>query len=336
MGGSPTGSRKTNNRVGRPWRQPRPLLVSDQLVAHPVEGQQVVARQVEARLAAQGARVIAGSSTTVPDDADWTAAYSLGWFPLRMLAHAMAERPSTVVFQVGLGYRTLLHAVLLAVVTMRRVRLVALQLHPRFLRRFPRPVGLIVGRFFTAVAGNQSDCAALRRRGVQAELFVPSVDPDRISTLERSQARQLLGLPNRPTYLHVGHAKHGRNLHAFAPLVQQGDGQLVLIISPYHDPEPGSYPEGEHVRLVQRRVDVGAYYRAADVYVFAVVRADSVIAHPLSIDEALANGLPVVARRSPMTQYWEGHPRVTLTDSDEELVTAARTVMAHQLETVPV
>jgi glycosyltransferase involved in cell wall biosynthesis len=79
---------------------------------------------------------------------------------------------------------------------------------------------------------------------------------------------------------------------------------------------------------VHGRVEVSDYYRAADVYVFPTVDRSATIGVPLSIVEALANDLPVVARRSFLTERWASDPRVSLVDDDRELVEVAVAVAA--------
>ncbi|MBD8869391.1 glycosyltransferase [Nocardioides sp. MJB4] len=194
------------------------------------------------------------------------------------------------------------------------------------LQRYSDPPGWLlrrVRRRITALAANEHDVAALRARGLRTELLTPSVDPARVSTLARDEARRALDLPEGDVWLHVGHGRAGRNLTSLAPLA--GDGLLVLVLSPYSDLEPGSFPSGPGVRVVHERVDVATYYRAADVYLFPTVAPDSVIGVPLSVLEALANGLPVVARDSPLTRRWADDPRVHLAADDDSLVAAART-----------
>jgi glycosyltransferase involved in cell wall biosynthesis len=61
-------------------------------------------------------------------------------------------------------------------------------------------------------------------------------------------------------------------------------------------------------------------YRAANVYVFPTVDSDEAIGVPMSIFEALANGTPVVARRSAALERWVDQPGLHLTDNDEQLI----------------
>jgi glycosyltransferase involved in cell wall biosynthesis len=174
----------------------------------------------------------------------------------------------------------------------------------------------------TVVVANADGQEAFARAGVRTQLLQLEVPPDRISALDGPSARERLGLSSeQQIHLHVGHATPGRNLHALQPLAARG--LLLLVLSPYTELDRSALPQGPGVRVVHERVDVGDYYRAADVYVFPTVDPTATIGLPVSVLEALANGLPVVARRSPMTARWEGDPAVTLVDSDDELVQQA-------------
>jgi hypothetical protein len=150
------------------------------------------------------------------------------------------------------------------------------------------------------------------------------VDPRRIAAdgLTQAAARQELGITGGPVFLHAGHPTIGRNLAALGPLAE--NGQLVLLLSPFREIEEGALPSGSSVHVVHRRVEnVGSFYRAADVYVFPTHGLLDVIGLPMSIVEALANGTPVVARRSQVTSRWQDTTGVVLVDSDADLVATA-------------
>lgn len=324
-------AREAAPALDEPDPDARPLVVSNGLVADPVEGTQVVARQVADHLvAAHGAHVVVPPDAPAVPGLDLQRTYTRGWVPVRAVLGAVVRRPSRVVVvpDGGIDYRKLLHAWLIGLAAWRKVDLVAVQRH----REIPRPIARITRSVVRVVVASDADRVALERSGFEVAMLTPSVDPSRVSPVGRAEARAALGLdPTARWYLHVGHARLGRNLTALAPLAS-GGGRVVLVISPFSQIEPGALPvdaEGEdRIVVVHERVEVATFYRAADAYVFPTYDAANVIAFPMSIAEALANGLPVVARRTPMTLRWDGHPAVTLVDSDEDLVAAARAAEA--------
>jgi glycosyltransferase involved in cell wall biosynthesis len=173
------------------------------------------------------------------------------------------------------------------------------------------------------VALNATDLEIFRDAGIDGVVLPTPVPPDRVSTLDKKTARERLDLPlDSPVYLHLGHATCKRNLRVLEPLADSGI--LLLVISPHSVPEDGALPTGRRVEVVRGRVDVGDYYRAADVYVFPTVEGGAAIGLPMSIAEALGNGLHVVARRSRMTERWAEDPRVVLVDDDDDLIIRAR------------
>ena len=174
-------------------------------------------------------------------------------------------------------------------------------------------MGIVAGRSTRVVALNPEDQALLARAGWDARLLPPGAPRDRVSTTCRTQARLALGLPVDATiHLHVGHATLARDLQDLAPLATMPGHVLLLVVSPFSTPEPGALPEGAVV--VHHQVDVATYYRAADVYVFPTHQRLGAISQPMSVVEALANDLPVVARRSALTTWWEGTGAVHLVD----------------------
>jgi glycosyltransferase involved in cell wall biosynthesis len=177
---------------------------------------------------------------------------------------------------------------------------------------------------WTFISTNPGQLQAYRSAGVNVREIGSRVDPGRVATnsLTQRDAQRELEIQGGPVFLHVGHPTAGRNLVALEQLAQ--NGQLVLLLSPFRDIEEGAIPVGPNVHIVHRRVtNVGSFYRAADVYVFPTYGLLDVIGLPMSILEALANGTPVVARRSQVTLRWENTPGVILADSDAELIEAA-------------
>jgi glycosyltransferase involved in cell wall biosynthesis len=290
-------------------------LVSDCLVADPVEGGQTLAAQIHAEQGPWGV-VLCGVATSRAGWEPVLDASPTRWRAWRQLRRAGADQV-TLLPDGGFSFAVLLHLWLIRLWLPRaQMRLYVLQTfrEPRFLR-------LLASRL-TVVALNEADAATFRACGVPTEVMPTPDLADRTSDLTRAQARGLLGLDQTGSvFLHVGHATAGRNLHALAPLAEHG--MLVLVMSPHSPLEVANLPSGPNVRVVHERVEIGHYYRASDVYVFPTVDTGSVIGIPMSIAEARSNGIPVVARRSSLTQRWDGEDQVTLVDTDDDLVASA-------------
>jgi glycosyltransferase involved in cell wall biosynthesis len=143
-----------------------------------------------------------------------------------------------------------------------------------------------------------SRTGAIRRAplaGVRGERFRPPRDAEVVRQLRASFA-----LPaDRLVVLHVGHLRRGRNLTALCQLVDRRTH--VLVVASASQPADG----GVYEQLVRCGVDVRVgympaiedAYRAADVYAFPVLEPRHAIRTPLSVLEARACGLPVLASR---------------------------------------
>ena len=290
--------------------------MSDCLVTDPVEGGPTLAAQVLANDGPWDTVMCAEGASHLPE---WRAVIGTDPSRWRQLLERRRRRVDRIVLMPdgGFSYAVLLRLWLIRILMPKAsVRLYILQLfrEPTFLRPLARRL--------TVVALNEDDAARFRRLRVPTEVLPVPLPLDRISNMPRSEARAAVGLPaTGQVFLHVGHATEGRNLHALAPLAQ--DGLLVLVMSPFSPLDPATLPTGPNVVVVHERVDVRAYYRAADAYVFPTVAKDAVIGIPMSIAEARGNEIPVVARRSSLTERWSEDPGVALVDSDEELVRRA-------------
>ena len=303
-----------------------PVLLSDALAREPTEGAAVVAHLLAARVLEEGGEVVGPPGDVPPGAAALLGSGPLPWRSLLHLLRALrGRRPSSVTYLPlgGLSWTVLLRAVLTALVLRVPVTLLMLQRFSEPPRWLVRPVRRLV----PVLAANEDDVLAARRLGFDVAWWDPPVDPARVARTDRARARELLGLdPDVPVRLHVGHATPGRNLADLAPLAE--DGLLVLVLSPRTPVAPDVLPAGPGVRVLHERVDVASWYAAADAYVFPTTDRNSVIGVPMSIAEAVANDLPVVARRSAMTARWAGHAGVQLVDSAEELVERARALSA--------
>jgi glycosyltransferase involved in cell wall biosynthesis len=127
--------------------------------------------------------------------------------------------------------------------------------------------------------------------GVDTETFRPA------RADEREGLRRRYGLPDGPVVLHVGHVSPRRNLELLR--LAAGSGKTLVIVastSTSRDPEVRRAFEGSSVIFIDTYIeDVQEIYRAADCYVFPTVDPTGAIEVPLSVLEAAATNIAVVA-----------------------------------------
>ena len=166
-------------------------------------------------------------------------------------------------------------------------------------------------------------------------LLSPRIPPSRIARLTKAAARQRLQIDlDDRVYLHVGHATRRRNLTVLQGLTPPG--QLFIVVSDAFDEEPNSLPRGASVRVLRGfQEDMGSIYAAADVYVFPTVDPAAVIGLPMSVFEALANGVPVVALESAALRRWSSLPGLYICRDEGEFVSAARAAQSGQVDFTP-
>ncbi|MFN2537282.1 MAG: glycosyltransferase [Mycobacteriales bacterium] len=296
------------------------VVVSEALRAAPSEGAQVLTCEIAAHVQqTHGGEALGPRSERSPL---FEGVLSGRWFGVRGLLRLARRRRAFLIYvpQHGLTKATLLRAMLITLVARPwRLDLVVLQQHttpPPSLRRFAQSWRFVVA--------TQQQEQALGGQGFVIGRLMPRVPSSKVSTAESKHvARQRVGWQPGTHYLHVGHARRGRNLRALAPLTEDGD--LHLVLSAYRPVEEGSLPAADgHVDVHRGPCpDLADRYRAADVYVFPTFDMNEVIGLPMSVFEALANGTPVVARRSPALERWQDQAGITLVDSDAELLEVA-------------
>ncbi len=162
--------------------------------------------------------------------------------------------------------------------------------------------------------------------GVDLARFRPAVAG------EKEQLRSEHGIPeDRYMYLHVGHLTPNRNLGVLARLAAQPGATVVVVgsTSTPQDVRIRDELESAGVRVIRRFVPVHEYYRMADAYVFPTVHEEGCVEIPLSVFEALASGVPVVARPfGGLRDFVPAGGDVRYADSEEELLAHAGALRA--------
>jgi D-inositol-3-phosphate glycosyltransferase len=123
--------------------------------------------------------------------------------------------------------------------------------------------------------------------GVDTELFRPA------SGDERSRLRAELGWDDRPRVVFGGRAVAKKGLDIALETARAGDGRFILAVVGAIEPPQGA-PNVERVGIVPRE-RMAAILRSADALLMPS-RGEGL---PVTIQEALASGLPVVATDDP-------------------------------------
>jgi hypothetical protein len=158
-----------------------------------------------------------------------------------------------------------------------------------------------IGRFARGVRAlvlDDAHRAALTGAGAKAWNTGVGIDSSRFSP-DGPVAADLWPSGDGRKVLHVGHLRPGRNLTVISELASRGARCLVVAsTSTSEDPGVTKELESAGVKVIREYIpNIGAVYRAADVYVFPVTDARSAIAVPLSVLEAIACGTQVVSTR---------------------------------------
>ncbi len=167
---------------------------------------------------------------------------------------------------------------------------------PRSLvRHFLRPDLVIAQSQVTGQAFMEAGCrVSFLPNGVDTELFRPVTDQ------EKRNLRTKYALPKESfIVLHVGNARRSRHLKVLTDLQSESCQVLVVCSSTIGGDRDVISLLGEvGCILIDNYVDsIQEIYALSDCYVFPTASGTGAIEFPLSVLEAMASNLPIVARR---------------------------------------
>jgi len=145
---------------------------------------------------------------------------------------------------------------------------------------------------------------------------------------ERELLREKYRVPTDAfVFLHVGHLSPKRNVSALARLASEPRAHVIVIgsTSTPEDHRLRESLEAAGVRVIREFVAVEEFYRLADAYVFPVIDSEGCVEIPLSVLEALASGLPVIARPfGGLRDVLPPGDDLRYFDTDDEMLAQAR------------
>jgi glycosyltransferase involved in cell wall biosynthesis len=305
----------------------RIVIVSERLVGRDDEGIKNLARHL-LRVLSKGHEVLALSKLPWPGRDDVRGvrmnSYFLNRRLLRELRGFRPDRALYIPWTSGTP-RTLLRARVLRIAARCPVALLLAQPY-----EMGRSMSLIARWLLPdlVLAMSDSVIAQYRDWGARAEFIAAGVDLARfdLPTRERRAAvREKLGVSaDDRLVLHVGHLNRGRlDSSEMTRLARQPSQRVLVIGSPDTPQDPSLIQELTNAGCIVRgefEPRIEDYYGAADAYLFPTSEERRSIGVPLSVLEALACGVPVVARPfASLPRLFESTAYVTFAISSAEI-----------------
>ena len=167
--------------------------------------------------------------------------------------------------------------------------------------------------------------------GIDTHKFIP-VDSD-----TKKKLREKYDLPlDKTIVLHVGHLKHGRNIDALLQLGDRYHGVLVFSSITEQDAELKKKLEDKsNITIIDYYCpDIEEIYQASDIYVFPVVQESNSIDVPLSVLEAAACNIKIIATEYKEIGYFRESKGLRIVD-DQQLADFNRLIReAEQVQEV--
>lgn len=278
------------------------LLVSEEMTVRPNEGTLVFLTHLAAFLHREGDLTVAhASGESPPGLRALRIAAPKFLLSRRLLRLLRRERFDAIVYvpQSGLTAFGLGRGALLRLAAKRPVAVIGLQ--HRAVGAFHRLLGR-AGAVDVVLSPVAAVRDALNRAGIEADFIMPGYD-ERVFRPAAADARARLrakyDLPrDRYILLHVGHVRESRNLEAFLRYRDWGNDVQPVIKAGDVDPSWADRLRNAGIIVIDEYIQtVHELYQAADCYFFPVGNPTGAVEFPLSVIEACACNLPVVATR---------------------------------------
>ena len=168
-------------------------------------------------------------------------------------------------------------------------------------------------QFYQSISGQRTEYI---QTGVDTTQFFP------VSEAEKIRLRKKYGFaPDAKIVLHVGHLNEGRNIRKLMDI--SPEYQVILVVSTYTANERNAELRKEleshpNIRVLDQYIEkIQEIYQLSNVYFFPVEQSGHCIDIPLSVLEAAACNIPVVATPYGELEQLVGQPGFWFTDHFE-------------------